>query len=104
MDTELPEMAYSFTRRRFRIMRLTSVPLLIPYLLGALRISYGIGWKISLVAELLGSTSGLGYLMLQAQGSGDMTTAIATCFAIVILYIAGEKLLLEPLARRYSHY
>jgi NitT/TauT family transport system permease protein/sulfonate transport system permease protein len=58
----------------------------------------------SLVAELLRSTPGLGYLMLQAQGSADMTTVIAMCFAIVILYTAGERLVLDPLSRRYAYH
>lgn len=102
IDREALEMAASFTRRRARIALLVGLPLLMPYLLGALRISYGVAWKISLVAELLGSTSGLGYLMLRAQGSADMTTVIAACFAIVALFVAGERLLLDPLARRFA--
>ncbi|MDA1118284.1 MAG: ABC transporter permease subunit [Proteobacteria bacterium] len=102
IDREALEMAASFTRRRARIAVLVGLPLLMPYLLGALRISYGVAWKISLVAELLGSTSGLGYLMLRAQGSADMTTVIAACFAIVALFVAGERLLLDPLARRFA--
>jgi NitT/TauT family transport system permease protein len=102
LDPEALEMARSFTRKRGRVFHTVTVPLMLPYLLGALRISYGIAWKISLVAELLGSTSGLGYLMLQAQGSADMTTVIATCFAIVILFVTGERLLLEPLARHFA--
>jgi NitT/TauT family transport system permease protein len=102
LDPEAIEMSRSFTRKRRRALTLIVFPLLLPYLLGALRISYGIAWKISLVAELLGATSGLGYLMLQAQGSADMTTVIATCFAILILFIAGEKLLLDPLSRKFA--
>src|SRR4029077_18686008 len=102
IDREVVEMARSFTRSNARITARIMMPLMMPYVLGALRISYGIGWKISLVAELLGSTSGLGYLMLQAQGSADMTTVIATCLAIFILFIAGEKLLIDPLARHLA--
>lgn len=102
IDREALEMATSFTRRRARIAALVGFPLLLPYLLGALRISYGVAWKIALVAELLGSTTGLGYLMLRAQGSADMTTVIAACFAIVALFVAGERLLLDPLARRFA--
>ena len=102
IDREALEMATSFTRRRTRIAALVGWPLLLPYVLGALRISYGVAWKIALVAELLGSSSGLGYLMLRAQGSADMTTVIAACFAIVLLFVAGERLLLDPLARRYG--
>ncbi len=102
IDREVLEMARSFTRRGTRITSTITVPLMMPYVMGALRISYGIGWKISLVAELLGSTSGLGYLMLRAQGSADMTTVMAASLAIVILFILGERLVLDPLARRFA--
>ena len=103
IDREVLEMAKSFTRNRARITAGITFPLMMPYVHGALRISYGIARKISLVAELLGSTSGLGYLMLRAQGSADMTTVMAACLAIVVLFVAGEKLLLDPLARRFAH-
>jgi NitT/TauT family transport system permease protein len=102
LDPEMQEMARSFGRRPVRVFTKVTIPLLVPYLLGALRISYGVAWKISLVAELLGSTSGLGFLMLQAQGSADLTTVIATCFAIIILFVAGERLLLDPLYRHFA--
>lgn len=102
IDREVVEMARSFTRSGRRVTTAITLPLMMPYVMGALRISYGIGWKISLVAELLGSTSGLGYLMLRAQGSADMTTVMAASLAIVILFILGERLVLDPLARRYQ--
>lgn len=103
IDREVMEMARSFTRSSVRISARIAIPLMMPYVLGALRISYGIGWKISLVAELLGSTSGLGYLMLRAQGSADMTTVMAASLAIVLLFIAGERIVLDPLARRFAY-
>lgn len=102
IDRELIEMARSFSRRRHRIVWRVGLPLLMPYLLGALRIAYGVAWKIALVAELLGSTSGLGFLMLRAQGSADLVTVLAACLAIVALFFAGERLLLDPLARRFT--
>jgi len=102
IDRELMEMATSFTRNRTRIVMRVGLPLLMPYVMGALRIAYGVAWKIALVAELLGSTSGLGFLILRAQGSADLTTVLAACLAIVALFYAGERLLLEPLARRFA--
>ena len=102
VDREMLEMARSFTRQRGRVLAVVTVPLLLPYVIGALRIGYGVAWKIALVAELLGSTSGLGYLMLRAQGSADITTVLAACLAIVALFYAGERLLLDPLARRFA--
>jgi NitT/TauT family transport system permease protein/sulfonate transport system permease protein len=102
IDREILEMATSFTRHRGRILFRVALPLLMPYVLGALRIAYGVAWKIALVSELLGSTSGLGFLMLRAQGSADLTTVLAACLAIVALFFAGERLILDPLARRYA--
>lgn len=102
MDREMIEMARSYTRAPQRVALRVALPLIMPYLIGALRISYGIGWKISLVAELLGSSSGLGFLMLRAQGAADMTTVVAASFAIVLLFVVGEKLLIAPLARRFA--
>lgn len=102
LDPELTEFARAYTRHRRRTLLLVTVPLMMPYVLGALRIAYGIAWKISLVAELLGSTDGLGYLMLQAQSAADLTTVLAACFAIILLFVAGERLVLDPLARRFA--
>jgi NitT/TauT family transport system permease protein len=102
LDPELAEMGLSFTRNRTRRLRLLTIPLLMPFIIGALRIAYGIAWKITLVAELLGSTSGLGYLMLQAQGAADLTTVLAACLCIVILFMAGERLIIDRIAGKYQ--
>jgi NitT/TauT family transport system permease protein len=103
IDRELMEMGQSFTRRRLRILWRLTLPLLVPYGLSATRIAYGIAWKIALVAELLGAPSGLGYLMLRAQTAADSTTFLATCFAIVLMFVAGEQLVIVPLERRFAH-
>jgi NitT/TauT family transport system permease protein/sulfonate transport system permease protein len=102
LDKELTEMARSFTRSRFRTFIKLTLPLLTPYMIAAVRMSYGVGWKLALVAELFGTTKGLGFLLLQAQTIGDASTVFATCFTIVIMFIAGERLLLDPLARRFA--
>lgn len=102
IDRELLEMARSFTRRPVRVLTKVTLPLLAPYFVSALRIAYGVGWKIALVAELFGTESGLGYLLQQAQTVADATTVFATCLAIVVIFFAGEKLVIDPLSRRYS--
>ena len=100
IDRELMEMGRSFTRHRARILFRLTLPLLVPYGLSATRIAYGIAWKIALVAELLGAPSGLGYLMLRAQTAADSTTFLATCFAIVLIFVLGERLVIVPLDRK----
>ena len=101
---EAVEMARSFTRSRRKTFFLVTIPLLMPYIVAALRIAYGVGWKIALVAELFGTESGLGFLMLRAQTLSDAATVFAACFAVVILFIAGEKLVIDPLARKVRYH
>jgi len=103
IDAEILEMARSFTRSWLQILFKVTLPLLAPYLISALRIAYGVGWKIALVAELFGAESGMGFLLQQAQSVADATTVFATCFAIVIIFWIGEKLIIDPLSRSFSH-
>ena len=102
LDRELIEMGRSFTRQEMRILWRLILPLLVPYSLSAIRIAYGIAWKIALVAELLGAPTGVGYLMLRAQTAADSTTFLAICFAIVLMFIAGERVVIVPLERRFA--
>jgi NitT/TauT family transport system permease protein/sulfonate transport system permease protein len=103
LDRELIEMGRSFTRQNTRILWRLILPLLVPYSLSATRIAYGVAWKIALVSELLGAPTGVGYLMLRAQTAADSTTFLAICFAIVLMFIAGERLVIVPLERRFAH-
>ncbi len=102
LDQDAIEMARSFTRSRRKIFFKITLPLLMPYVMGALRIGYGVGWKVGVIAELFGGESGIGFLILRAQTVADATTVFAACFAMVLLFWAGEKLVLNPLARRYQ--
>jgi len=103
LDRELLEMGASFTRDRWRNFVKLVVPMLLPYVMSAIRIAYGVGWKIALIAELFGVSSGLGYLMLKAEIISDAATVYATCFAIVLLFIVGERLIIDPLSRLIAY-
>jgi NitT/TauT family transport system permease protein len=95
-------MGRSFSRATWPVATRIVLPLLLPYVMASVRIAYGVGWKIALVAELFGADRGLGYLMLRAQITADTAMVLATCFAIVLIFAAGERLVIEPLARRYA--
>jgi NitT/TauT family transport system permease protein/sulfonate transport system permease protein len=100
IDREIMEMGRSFTRSRPRLLVSITLPLLLPYLVSALRSAYGVAWKIALVAELFGARSGLGFAMLRAETASDTTGVLAVCLVIVIVGIAGDRWLIAPLDRR----
>lgn len=93
------EMGLSFGRRRWAIFWRIELPMLRPFIFAGLRIAYGVCWKIALVAELFGASSGLGYMMQRAQDFGRVESIIAICLAIVFFVVVVEALLLRPLSR-----
>ncbi|HBR65614.1 MAG TPA: ABC transporter permease, partial [Dehalococcoidia bacterium] len=96
---EILEMGRSFTRNRIRVFIKITIPMLLPYVIAAIRIAYGVCWKIALVSELFGAESGIGVIMLRAQTTANASMVFASCFAIVIIFMAGEKLIINPLAK-----
>ncbi len=100
LDRDLLEMGKSFTGRSRRIFTRITVPLLLPYIVSALRSAYGVAWKIALVAELFGAQSGLGFAMLRAENVANTTGVLAICLMIVIVGIAGDRFIIQPLDRR----
>lgn len=104
MDADLLEMGRSFSRSGRRVAFRIALPMLMPYVAALLKIIYGIGWKIATIAELFGADTGLGALMQRAQQASDSATVFAAAFAIVAIFFIGEKLLIDPLARRFRPY
>jgi NitT/TauT family transport system permease protein/sulfonate transport system permease protein len=100
LDRDLLEMGRSFTGRRIRVFTSITMPLLLPYIVSALRSAYGVAWKIALVAELFGAQSGLGFAMLRAENVAKTTGVLAICLMIVIVGMAGDRFVLRPLDRR----
>jgi NitT/TauT family transport system permease protein len=96
------EMGRSFGRSAWPIFWRIELPMLSPFIVAGARISYGVCWKISLIAELFGGRSGLGYMMQMAQDFGNPETIIAICLAIVIFVIVGDALVLQPLSRLFQ--
>jgi NitT/TauT family transport system permease protein len=99
IGAEEVEMGRSFTRNRFATFWRIELPLLSPFFMSAITISYGVCWKISLIAELFGARSGIGYMMQHAQDLGQTDRILALCIAIVIFVIVGQRIILQPLAR-----
>ncbi len=96
------EMGRSFGRRSWPIFWRIELPMLSPFIIAGARISYGVCWKISIIAELFGGRSGLGYMMQWAQDFGSVDSIIAICLAIVFFVIIGDALILRPLSRLFQ--
>jgi len=61
IDRKLVEMATAFRRSRLQIARRVILPQLMPYIVGTARTTLALAWKMVVLAELMGRTSGVGY-------------------------------------------
>lgn len=100
LDPEIIEMARSFGRRPLRHFRKITVPLLVPYLAATLRIVYGVGWIISLTAELFGGSAGYGYLLNRARMEFHIDMIFAIIFTMIFIVYATDRFVLSPLHDR----
>lgn len=100
LDEDLMEMGLSFTRSGPRRLTRIVLPILVPYFFAALRISFGVSWKVVLTAELFGGNAGLGYLLNVARQEFDIETIFAIIAFILVFVVICEQLLFRPVQRR----
>lgn len=99
LDRELLEMGTSFTRRRYRVSYRIEARLLMPYVVAALRLNFSIGWKLALIAEFFGASTGLGIVMNDARQHFDTPMLFAAIFVIIVLVGIFELAVFYPLGK-----
>jgi len=67
VHTDLLETAYTLGAKRFQVVRKVLLPASLPGILDTLRIIVGWAWTYIIVAELVASASGIGYMIISAQ-------------------------------------
>jgi len=102
LDPTLLEMADVFGLSQRNTLRHVVLPALAGRTFAAALLALGFTWRVLVMAEFLGSTSGLGYRLSWARQNLDTDQAFAYILVIVALSIAIEYGLLRPLQRRWQ--
>lgn len=95
----LTEMAASYRLPWPRRITALYLPALAQYLLPSLIVAAGISVKITIMAELLAASSGLGSRLADARAMLDAQTILALVLISVAIIMIIEYLILEPLRR-----
>jgi NitT/TauT family transport system permease protein len=103
-DAQLVGMGTAFRLGRGAIVRKIIFPLLIPHLLAAVRYALGICWKICTTVELIGMSSGVGYMLSYWFGLFSMTQVFAWTFLFLLVMLAIEYTLFKPLERHWTRW
>ena len=86
-----------------RVITEVLLPASLPSIVAGLRIGAGLGWQSLVGAELIVASTGVGYMMVQAQGAVSTTTVMAGMIAIGLVGAAidvGLRALQARLERR----
>jgi sulfonate transport system permease protein len=87
VDPKLFEVGKLYRLSNFQMVRRLILPAALPEYIVGLRSGLGLAWMFVVAAELLGASSGIGYLMVD----GEMTGRAAVILASVILFAIFGK-------------
>lgn len=104
LDPAYMEMARSFKLGRGRVLRHVVLPQLVPFVVAAARSGLALIWKIVLVVELLGRSSGVGFQLSIFFQLFDVAAILAYTFAFIAVVQVIELALLQPLERRVNRW
>jgi len=100
VDRDLMQVAEVYQVGRWRTLTRVYLPQLYPYLMAAARGGLALIWKIVLVVELLGRSSGVGFQLNTYFQYFDIESILAYTLAFAAVVLLLEGLVLRPLDRR----
>ena len=103
-DRQLDEMADVFRMGSWIRLRHVLIPQLVPYIAAAARSGLSLVWKIVLIVELLGRPNGVGFEIGIAFQLFDVTRILAYALAFVVVMLAIETFLVQPIERHVSRW
>jgi ABC-type nitrate/sulfonate/bicarbonate transport system permease component len=96
-------MARSFRPGRWALFREVTLPAVTPGIFTAWKVNLGLAIRMVLIAELVGTSVGVGAQLLSAEQLLDMTAVVAwtLLLAVIMLLAQGGIELIESRALRY---
>ena len=76
------------------------IPGALPSIVTGIRMSIGFGWRALIAAEMIATTTGLGFLIYNAANFHQSDTILVGIVTIGLLWLATDRLVLQPLERR----
>ncbi|MGQ9370471.1 ABC transporter permease [Azospirillum sp. ST 5-10] len=103
VDPDLVNLARTFKATRWQIFRTIQFPAALPPLFSGLRIASTLAVIGVIVGELVGGNTGLGYLLVFGEGSGNTAMVFVTIIMLTMIGIAAYAAVVVA-ERRVLHY
>jgi NitT/TauT family transport system permease protein len=100
LDRDLVEMARVFRASRKALLRDVVLPQLLPFCLAGARLGFALGWKVVVLSEMFGLSSGVGYMINRSFSSYSMDDVLAWTVGFTLVMFAFEYAVMLPIERR----
>jgi NitT/TauT family transport system permease protein len=97
VNPDFIELAQVLRMPRSKVMTKIYLPTILPYFFSGARLAFGFSWRVSLVAETIGSSSGVGYRLRQAADLIRTDQVFAWTLTMVIMMATIEMGMMKPL-------
>ena len=100
VDPDLLEMAHVYRFSRRVLLRRLWLPALAPALFAGARLGLSLGWKVVVLVEVFGMSSGVGYQLNNEFGSQNVAGVLAWTLLFAVVMAVLEYGVLQGLERR----
>jgi ABC-type nitrate/sulfonate/bicarbonate transport system permease component len=80
------------------------IPSTLPYLVAGMKVGFGLALKVSVVAEIFGVTSGIGYIMNYSREILATQMVFVWAIVMILIMVAADKLLFDTAAYRLARW
>lgn len=102
IDRKLLEVARVYKFSALDRFRTVAVPSMAPYLVAGMKVALALALRISVIAEIFGVSSGIGYMMNFSRDTLRTDMVFAWALVLIVVMVLVEKLLLDPADRRVN--
>lgn len=97
VNIEWLELARSVQMPKHKIFWKIYLPAILPFFFSGARLAFGFGARVSLVAEALGSSAGVGYMIVRSADLLQMSNVFAWSILLVAMIVGIDSLIIRPL-------
>ncbi len=100
LDRDLIEMADVFRSSRWSRLADVVLPQLLPFCLAAARLGFALGWKVVVLSEMFGLSTGVGFMINRSFNAYSMEDVLAWTIGFTIVMFVVEYAIILPIERR----
>lgn len=104
IDKELIDMARVYLVNRSRLIRQVILPSLLPFILAAVRVGFTVAWKVAVLTEVFGASTGIGYQLRYNFQLFSMRTMVAWALLFGAVMLVIEYGILVPAERYFARW